>query len=326
MERLKNIQLFYGENAREREKKIHAWRDLFMEKHWDMNLLEVYRENMSESMMADAKAMGFMGSARMMIFHDLLHKTDTDEDEESDKKKKESEIQAQWIKTLQEVPETNFILFVGNKKPLSDLEKWLHEYATMQYFEASTPREMQNYVIKELWLNPNQAAAFCDRLGFYEEIKFGKSIVIGKPDFIYQEVAKLQLAGKKQWTNEELKRILPDYREENVFDLMRPLWDRQPRDTYQLFQNLMATADHELTMATIITMLRKTLIAATFPGKLGSLPITDGQKKTGKSLMPVQKNLKELYDNIVSVDIAEKSWELPGKKEAFLMALLGFCI
>ena len=132
---------------------------------------------------------------------------------------------------------------------------------------------MQDLVIRELGVTSRQAAGICDRLGFYEEFKYGKNIVIGKPDLIYQEIEKLKLAGRHQWTDDELKKALPDYREENVFDLLNPLWDRQGRQTYHLFQNLMATADHELTMATVITMLRKTLIAASVPGKIDSRPI-----------------------------------------------------
>lgn len=144
---------------------------------------------------------------------------------------------------------------------------------------------MQTLIIQELGVSARQAVGICDRLGFSEEFKYGKNIVMGKPDFIYQEIEKLKLAGKREWTDDELKKALPDYREENVFDLLNPLWDRRRQESYRLFQNLMATADHELTMATVITMLRKTLIAATFPGKIDSLPITDGQKKTGKSLI-----------------------------------------
>lgn len=154
---------------------------------------------------------------------------------------------------------------------------------------------------------------------------YGKTVVIGKPDYIYQEVKKLKLTGKIKWTNEELKSILPDYREESSFGLMDALWEKQARGVQETWTRLMETADHELTMAGIITMIRKVLVCATFPD-IGNIPVTPGQKKTGARLRYEQKNIKKLYDRIVAVDIAEKSGELPHKANAFLMALISYCV
>jgi len=86
----------------------------------------------------------------------------------------------------------------------------------------------------------------------------------------------------------------------------------------------METADHELTMAMMITMIRKILIVTHF-SKIQNLPITPGQRNTGKRLLPHKKALKKLYDSIIEVDIAEKSGELPNKTNAFFMTLLNFC-
>lgn len=91
-----------------------------------------------------------------------------------------------------------------------------------------------------------------------------------------------------------------------------------------IWRRLIETADHELTMAMMITMIRKILIATHF-SRIQNLPISPGQRNTGKRLLPQKKSLKKLYDTIVEVDIAEKSGELPNKTNAFLMALLNFC-
>jgi hypothetical protein len=40
-------------------------------------------------------------------------------------------------------------------------------------------------------------------------------------------VEKLKLAGKSSWTNAELDAVLPDYRDENAFNMFDPLWDKQ---------------------------------------------------------------------------------------------------
>lgn len=46
-------------------------------------------------------------------------------------------------------------------------------------------------------------------------------------DFVVQEVKKLTLAQREAWTDDELMRILPDYREEKSYEIMNPLWNRQ---------------------------------------------------------------------------------------------------
>lgn len=313
---------------------VRSWRERFVQKYGEMNLLDIDRDNIPPEILTDCMAPGFMGSSRMVIFRDKLTKTprelknleekagktiDLDEDEE-----KTEDTDNLWIKMLESLPDTNFLLFIGNKKPISDLESWLEDNATIHEFAPPTPRSMQLYAIQELWLTDVQAEIFCQQLGFYEENMYGKVVTVGKPDYIYQEVAKLKLTGKKEWANSELKAILPDYRDENAFNMLDPLWNHQSHEVVSTWHRLMDTADHELTMATMITMIRKILICATFPN-IGDIPVTRGQKTTGAKLRNEQKALKKLYDNIIAVDIAEKSWELPHKTNAFLMALLSYC-
>ncbi len=319
---------------RELLQTVRAWRERFIQKYGEINLLDIDRDNMPKEILSDCMAPGFMGSSRMVIFRDKLSKTarelknreekagkTIDLDDEDEEKE---DTDGLWIKMCESLPDTNFLLFIGNKKPLSDLESWLEEHATIHDFASPTPRAMQLYCIQELWLTEIQAEIFCHQLGFYEENIYGKVVTIGKPDYIYQEVAKLKLTGKKEWANAELKAILPDYRDENSFNMLNPLWDRQGQEMISTWQRLMDTADHELTMASIITMIRKILICATFPN-IGDIPVTRGQKTTGAKLRNEQKAIKKLYDAIIAVDIAEKSWELPHKTNAFLMALLSYC-
>ena len=60
----------------------------------------------------------------------------------------------------------------------------------------------------------------------------------------------------------------------------------------------METADHELTMAMMITMIRKTLIAAVYPD-IGDVAITNGQRNTARKLSGQKHRVKKLYDEIV---------------------------
>lgn len=338
----KNILLFRGANTMDLKKTVQSWKQRFVEKYSDMNLLDIDSENMPEWIITDCMAEGFMGSARMVIFRDMLLKTDKQikkmqeeearEYEEELKKsenagktidfdellqwhneKKESSSDEQWIGMLEKIPEKNFILFVWNTKPITDLEKWLIENATIHDFPYPNQEELEAYIQKNLSVTARQTIGIADRLNY-------------NYDFVVQEVKKLALAQKETWSDEELMRILPDYREEKSYEIMNPLWSRQWREVNSVFRHLMETADHELSMASIITMIRKTLIISVFPDASNKLPtISETQKRAGKKLVSIKYDVKKLYDDIVAVDIAEKSGELPGKKEAFLMALLNFC-
>lgn len=323
----KNILLFRGDNRESLRITLQAWREKFIEKHGDMNLLEI--KDIPEGILGDCMTPGFMGGTRMVIFYEKLQKTEKEIKKIEEQRRAQETINMEdilnnkdtsetqeendtfWIQTLEKIPETNFILFVGNKKPLTELEKWLEKNSTIHEFGALSVQEIITYIETQLRLPSDQAEKMSDRLA-------------NNYDFVVQEVKKLSLAYQPKWSDEELKSILPDYRDENAFNMLDPLWGRNPKTMVKIWTRLMETADHELTMAMMITMIRKILISATFP-RANELPITPGQRNTGKRLLPHKKALKKLYDDIVAVDIAEKSGELPHKSNAFLMALLSFC-
>lgn len=280
----KNILLFRGENREMLRSTLQKWRERFVEKHGDMNLLEVREDTIFEGILGDCLTPGFMGSTRMVIFHEKLKKTEK-EQEKIEEQKKTAEIidmedilsststkktpiddDTVWIQTLAQIPETNFIIFVGNKKPVTELEKWLEKNATIHEFPNLSVREIIAYIETHLRIPYEQAEKMANRLG-------------NNYDFVVQETKKLSLAYQPKWSDEELKSILPDYRDENAFNMLDPLWSRDPKTMVKIWTRLMETADHELTMAMMITMIRKILISTIFP-RITNLPITPGQRNT----------------------------------------------
>jgi len=96
-----------------------------------MNLSEVRKEDIYDTILSDCISPGFMGMTRMIIFRDLILKT---EKEMRDIQEKEAQAihpsiddesqntvkvfdDTLWIQTLKKAPEGNFFLFVGNKTP-----------------------------------------------------------------------------------------------------------------------------------------------------------------------------------------------------------------
>lgn len=86
----------------------------------------------------------------------------------------------------------------------------------------------------------------------------------------------------------------------------------------------MKTADRELTMSMMTTMIAKTLIAAKSNNTAGA-PITDGQLNTGKRLRQRHASIQRLYDTIVAMDRAEKTGISPEKLDTFIMTLVAYC-
>lgn len=140
---------------------------------------------------------------------------------------------------------------------------------------------------------------------------------------------KLQLAEKTSWTDEELKNVLPNYFEENNFNILNPLWEKDVSELLYTFRDTLRTADRELTMAMLTTMLRKVLIASFLPSEssLKALPtIKPSQINTARKIGNDREILKKLYDALVTIDTDEKQGESTGKLDAFLMALLSYCV
>ena len=293
-----------------------------------MNLSEVSKQDIYETILSDCISPGFMGMTRMVVFRDLIIKTEREKERIEEKKIMPQEDEGDedetssrpnfsniyedslWIQTLEKAPETNFFLFAWNKSPVTDLEKWLEKNATIHEFPIPSAAEMEAYIVSILKISPWQASRMRERLN-------------NDHNFIHQEVKKLRLAEKASWTDEELKNVLPNYFEENNFSILNPLWKKDSKELLYIFRDTLRTADRELTMAMLTTMIRKVLIAC-FIWSNSSLPITPGQLSTAKRIWHDRINIKYLYDDIVMLDAAEKQWESTGKLDAFLMALLNY--
>lgn len=85
---------------------------------------------------------------------------------------------------LERIPEKNFMLFIGNTKPIADLEKWLEENATIHDFAYPDKAEIEAYIQKYLQVTARQTFGIADRLNY-------------NYDFVVQEVKKLTLAQKE---------------------------------------------------------------------------------------------------------------------------------
>jgi hypothetical protein len=66
-----------------------AWKEKFIEKHGEMNLAEVRKQDLYDSILSDCVSPGFMGMIRMIVFRDLIIKT---EREINDIQEKESQL------------------------------------------------------------------------------------------------------------------------------------------------------------------------------------------------------------------------------------------
>ncbi len=295
-----------------------------------MNLAEVRKQDMYDSILSDCISLGFMGMTRMIVFRDLILKTERELNDIQEREILQANSEwddalapekwkifddTLWVETLKKAPETNFFLFVGNKNPATDLEKWLVEHATLHDFALPTSGDIHRSIVDTIWVTDWQATRIQQRLNnnYY---------------FIFQEMQKLKLAEKTSWTDEELKNVLPNYFEENNFNILNPLWKKNTSELLYTFRDTLRTADKELTMAMLTTMIRKVLIASYLPSEssLNSLPsIKPTQIAIAKKIWNDRETLKKLYDAIVLLDTEEKQGESTGKLDAFLMALLSYC-
>jgi DNA polymerase III delta subunit len=84
---LKNILLFRGENTLKLQSTVRSWREKFIQKHGEMNLMEIRDDNISDGILADCLSPGFMGGTRMVIFYEQLIKTQKQQDKIAEEEK-----------------------------------------------------------------------------------------------------------------------------------------------------------------------------------------------------------------------------------------------
>lgn len=323
----KNIHLFQGKNTLALGQQIQGWKGKFREKHWEMNLIDISKSEINESFMSDSASPGFMGMTRMIVLRDILLKSDKElkEIEKEGRKKGEgskiiwetwTEFNDEiWIKTLSRAPDTNFFLFVWNISAATSLEKWLIQNATIHTFPLPSSWEIQKLLLNTLWVTSDQAFRIQRRLN-------------NNYNLIYQEIQKLTLVQQWKWSDEDLQRILPNYFEENNFTILNPLWNKDANELLYVFRDALRTADRELTMAMITTIIRKVLIACFLSDtSLSHLPdIKSSQITLAKKIRHERVKIQKLFNSIVSIDADEKRGESTGKLDAFLMALITYCV
>ncbi len=128
-----------------------------------MNLAEIRKQDIHDSVLSDCVSPGFMGMTRMVILRDLIIKTEREildiqdqeaqmdeSDEDAVPNKPKTFDDSAWIETLSRAPDTNFFLFVGNKSPVTDLEKWLVRHATIHEFPLPSASEVHASIVKAL--------------------------------------------------------------------------------------------------------------------------------------------------------------------------------
>jgi hypothetical protein len=102
---------------------------------------------------------------------------------------------------------------------------------------------------------------------------------------------------------------LPNYFEENNFNILNPLWKKDAFELLYTFRDTLRTADRELTMAMLTTMLRKVLIASFLPNESSIKALSSikpSQVSTAQRIGRDREVLRKLYDAIVTIDTDEK--------------------
>ncbi len=83
---LKHIHLFRGQNTLRLNETLNTWKKKFIEKHGEMNLAEISKQDIYENILSDCISPGFMGMTRMIVLRDLLLKTEKEKDKIEERK------------------------------------------------------------------------------------------------------------------------------------------------------------------------------------------------------------------------------------------------
>lgn len=317
MERRKNIILFTGPNTVFLEKDLKAWRDIFVEKHGEINLMVSYPWHRDPAQtLSECLTPGFFWGSRLIVLHGIPEWSD----ELSDKSQKSSNsaLAGLLLENLENIPDTNYILFICSQPDKrKKLYKTLLKEATVKEYPEASPNEIIAFINSVLTIEPIAARKLAS--------KKGNDLAA-----ISQELKKLKLYRPKDMvTADDIDQYVTWAMENRIFDVLDALLSSNPNTTKQQLEVLLGNENVFLVYSSLLANLRKIIYACML--SLGWYSDSSISGDLGIHPFIIQKNahLKrdidsviKLYQNLLDHEHAAKTWLTAWGSEPALAELL----
>lgn len=293
------IIFLYGEDTYNANQRLKVLKDKYVEKFGDTNLL-VFEENFDLAKIKESiVALPFLAEKRMTILKNIL-------------KVKDKVVLESILATIEKIPEETILVFFEEGVPdkrLSLFKKLAKE--SSQEFAKISGFELVKWVRNKFTEKGSSISSRdADKL---------ISFVGNDLNSLNNEIEKLTAyKNSAQVTDKDIDILVSSGSNKNIFDLIDSLGGRNYKKAIGLSNDLITKGENEIYILAMIAMQIRNLILVFDANSHDKMEVS---KKTGIHPYVVQKallqlknftiaRLKEIYEEILEVDIAIKTGEI----------------
>lgn len=301
----KNIILFTGPNALFLEKELGQWKDIFIQKHGEINLISSRSDDRDSKMtMNECLTPGFMWSARMIIVHDFPRSTSKSVDA---KIKEQTETLEELMEAnIDTIPETNFVLLIQPKpNKQTRFYKTFSQQITIKDYPEATNAQIRNHIEDGLKIDANAMYELISRTesDLRQIDAYKKKFQLYKPD--------------TKITKKDIETYVTQDLESNIFQLLDGILNKK-RGSFTQFSNLAQTSNIYALYAGLMTNIRKIIYACIlldqwiWPKQIASsLKIPPYTISKNSHLVNNKNQLIALYEWLLAHEYEAKTWLHP---------------
>ncbi len=286
--------------------QVKAWKKLFIEKHWDFNLIHIkdITQTNNNTIIDALLGMTFMNAKKLVIIDNIP----------TSSKNKDSEISSKQnflFNILEKIPEENIILFSSvNPDKRSKIYKTLKKLSTLKEFNIKQDYDIINIL--------NQKYTWkIDNLAINTIIKYKASNL----DKIVNELEKL-LITKQKITKQDIEENVTPELEESIFILLDDLLNLKISEALQKLNTILESSNIYAFYNNLLANIRTQV----FIMKLKSISnnkteITNSLKLWNRWFL-VDKNYKinlkkllKFYTETINLDKKMKTWKMIWTKD-----------
>jgi len=243
-----NIIFFTGPNTVFLKRDLSGWKDVFVQKHGEINLLVTHADTRNPNQtISECLTPGFMGGSRLIVLNGLPSSASTTDKEE---KERNLNFEEKFLEIYESIPETNFLIFAQpHPDKRTRFYKQLLEIATIKEYSEPTLVELEKYMQERLTIDTAAAHRLIQK----------KNNDITS---IESEIQRFALYKPGQHISiTDIDENVTDKLENRIFDLLDVLMDRRLKHTMKEFQILSSNENVFLIFSSLLSNLRKIIYA-----------------------------------------------------------------
>lgn len=330
---MNNLFLFTGTETFLMQEQLNSWKNAFLEKYGDLNLITLDAANSkSEEMIPQLVATPFLADKRLIFVENFPPTASTKKTSESKKKVSGSTEEDRWIKAIEEIPETNVVVFIQPKPDKrKKLYKELNKKVQIKEFVELDEYELAKWVEKRI---KSQGGLIDPSTVHYFIQLAGRNLW-----HLDNEIQKLALYSNQQSiTKEMIDELVIPSAEANIFQFTDALSSGGPNKAIDLLHRLIDSGQGLMQVFYMIIRQYRLLIQAAdhmqnpldsnMAKALGVHPFV--AKKLSAQVDPKKELVyQQAYAELLDIDYRLKTSKIKvsvGDQREFLLALEKFIL